>query len=128
MSRLLAVIPPSTRRVDSAMPESASIASTTSRVCQPVASSTARARCPLVMYDVSPTTIPRASDRQCGANNPENAGTMKQPPLSATVSASVSISGALLISPRLSRNHCTSEPVIAIEPSSAYTGASSPIL
>ena len=29
---------------------------------------------------------------------------------------------AVLIRPRLSRSHCTSEPVTAIEPSSAYTG------
>ena len=48
MSRLLVVIPPSTRSAVSGSPESASIARTTSRVCQPVASSTARARCPLV--------------------------------------------------------------------------------
>ena len=49
ISRLSAVIPPSTFSVVSARPESAFIASTTSRVCQPVASSTARARWPLVM-------------------------------------------------------------------------------
>ena len=48
MSRPLAVIPPSTRSRRSATSESAFIASTTSRVCQAVASSTARARCPLV--------------------------------------------------------------------------------
>ena len=46
MSRLLAVIPPSTFSRRTGTPESAFIASTTSRVCQPVASSTARARCP----------------------------------------------------------------------------------
>ena len=44
MSRWSAVIPPSTRRLVSRSPESASIASTTSRVCQATASSTARAR------------------------------------------------------------------------------------
>ena len=49
MSRLLAVMPPSTRSVLSDTPESVVIASTTSRVCQAVASSTARARWPLVM-------------------------------------------------------------------------------
>ena len=49
MSRPLAVIPPSTRRRRSATSESAFIASTTSRVCHADASSTARARCPLVM-------------------------------------------------------------------------------
>ncbi len=52
------------------------MASTTSRVCHPVASRTARARCPLVMYEVSPTMTPRASLRQRGANSPEKAGTM----------------------------------------------------
>ena len=62
---------------------------------------------------------PRASGRQWGANSPENAGTMKQPPLSSTVRASVSISGAVRTIARLSRNHWTSEPVIAIDPSSA---------
>ena len=76
MSRLSATIPPSTRSADSRSPESASIASTTSRVCQAIASSTARARCPLVTYDVSPTMTPRASLRQCGANSPAKAGTM----------------------------------------------------
>jgi hypothetical protein len=39
--------------------------------------------------------------------------------LSCTVNANVSISGALPISPMLSRNHWTSAPVIAMEPSSA---------
>ena len=76
MSRLFAVIPPSTLSRSNARPESAFIASTTSRVCHAVASSTARARWPLVMYEVSPTITPRASGCQCGANSPENAGTM----------------------------------------------------
>ncbi len=76
ISRLSAVIPPSTFNVVSASPESAFIASTTSRVCQAVASSTARARWPFVMYDVSPAITPRASLCQCGANSPEKAGTM----------------------------------------------------
>ena len=49
MSRSLAVMPPSTRRVLRRTPESVIIASTTSRVCHAVASSTARARWPLVM-------------------------------------------------------------------------------
>ena len=49
ISRLLAVIPPSTGSVLRGTPASAFIASTTSRVCQAVASSTARARCALVM-------------------------------------------------------------------------------
>ena len=52
------------------------MASTTSRVCQPVASSTARARWPLLMYEVSPTITPRASGCQRGEYSPENAGTM----------------------------------------------------
>ncbi len=53
---------------------------------------------------------------------------MKQPPLSSTVSARVSISGAVRMSPRLSRNHWTSEPVTAMAPSSAYCTGSSPSL
>jgi len=44
MRRLSAVMPPSTLSAFSASPVSAFIASTTSRVCQPVASRTARAR------------------------------------------------------------------------------------
>ena len=76
MSRLLAVIPPSTFSRPTGTPESAFIASTTSRVCQPVASSTARARCPRLMNDVSPTMTPRASGCQCGEYSPEKAGTM----------------------------------------------------
>jgi len=44
---------------------------------------------------------------------------MYAPPLSSTVRASASMSAALSIRPRLSRSHCTSDPVTAIEPSSA---------
>ena len=51
------------------------MASTISRVCQAVASSTARARCALVTYRVRPAITPRASERQYGANRPEKAGT-----------------------------------------------------
>ena len=49
ISRLLAVIPPSTARSAMGTPASARIASTRSLVCHAVASSTARATCPLVM-------------------------------------------------------------------------------
>lgn len=70
------VMPPSTFSVVICTPESWYIASTTSRVCQLVASRTARARWALVTYRVSPVTTPRASERQYGANRPENAGTM----------------------------------------------------
>ena len=62
---------------------------------------------------------PRASGRQYGANRPENAGTKYTPPLSSTVVASASTSGAEVMMPSWSRSHCTSEPVTAIEPSSA---------
>ena len=48
--------------------------------------------------------------------------------MSSTVLASSSISGALEMMPRLSRSHCTSEPVTAMEPSRAYTAGASPIL
>ncbi|CAM5607209.1 hypothetical protein SVIOM74S_06399 [Streptomyces violarus] len=40
-------------------------------------------------YRVSPVTTPRASERQYGANRPENAGTMYAPPLSSTLAARV---------------------------------------
>ena len=43
---------------------------------RPTDSSTARHRWPLLTYRVSPTRAPRASERQYGANRPENAGTM----------------------------------------------------
>ncbi len=46
--------------------------------------------------------------------------------LSGTLSASALIPSAVWIRPRLSRSHCTSAPVTAIEPSSAYTGADAP--
>ena len=68
-------MPPSTASDSAGTPASAFIASTTSRVCQAVASSTARAMCALVTKDVSPTRTPWALLSQCGANNPENAGT-----------------------------------------------------
>jgi hypothetical protein len=79
-------------------------------------------------YRVRPTSAPRASDRQYGANRPENAGTKYAPPLSSTLDARYSMSGASANMPRLSRSHCTREPVTAIEPSSAYTCGLSPIL
>ena len=74
-----------------------------------------------------PTMAPRAVASQCGAKRPENAGTKYTPPLSSTPAARVSTSGALPIMPRLSRSHWISEPVTAIEPSSAYTGFWSPM-
>jgi hypothetical protein len=76
MSRLFAVMPPSTRNVASSIPESVIIASTTSRICHAVASSTARARCRLGDGAGQPRDhASRASARQCGANRPEKAGT-----------------------------------------------------
>ena len=111
-------MPPSTLRDVSATPESAFIASTTSFVCQAVASRTARAMWPLFTYRVSPAITPRASLRQYGAKSPENAGTKYTPPLSSTVLARSSTPSEDEISPMLSRSHCTNAPVIAIEPSS----------
>ena len=67
----------------------------------------------------SPTIAPRASERQYGANSPENAGTKYTPPLSSTWRASASLCAAPLMMPNWSRSHCTAEPVTAIEPSSA---------
>ena len=87
-------MPPSTLSSVRSTPESAFIASSTSRVWNAVASRTARAMWPLLTYRVRPTSAPRASERQYGANRPENAGTKYAPPLSSTVLASSSISGA----------------------------------
>lgn len=49
---------------------------------------------------------------------------MYTPPLSPASRARFSIAGALGISCRESRSHCTSEPPIATDPSRAYTGSS----
>jgi hypothetical protein len=68
-------MPPSTLSDVRSTPESAFIASTTSRLCQAVASSAARAIWPLVTYRVSPAMTPRASPLQYGAKRPEMAGT-----------------------------------------------------
>ena len=76
----------------------------------------------------SPTIAPRASERQYGANSPENAGTKYTPPLSSTCRASDSLCAAPEMMPSWSRSHCTADPVTAIEPSSAYTTGSSPNL
>ena len=71
------------------------MASTTSLVWNAVASSTARARWPLLTYRVRPDDRTAGVAFQYGANRPENAGTKYAPPLSSTVFASASISGAL---------------------------------
>ena len=71
----LTVAPPSTFSTASRTPESFTIASSTARVWKQIASSVARARCAFVLNRESPTIAPRASERQYGANNPENAGT-----------------------------------------------------
>ena len=73
----------------------------------------------------SPTMAPRASGRQYGANNPENAGTKYAPPVSSTWRASSSLCAASEMIPSWSRSHCTADPVTAIDPSRAYTGAAS---
>ena len=52
---------------------------TRSYVWYAVASSAARAMCPLLAKRVRPTITPRASSRQYGANKPENAGTKTTP-------------------------------------------------
>ena len=76
MSRLLAVIPPSTfsvRRVSAGV----GVHRVDHLAGLPAGRLQHRTgQVPLVMYDVSPTMTPRASLRQCGANSPENAGTM----------------------------------------------------
>jgi hypothetical protein len=65
---------------------------------------------------------PRASLRQWGAKRPEKAGTKKTPPLSGTCRLRDSISDDSAIRPKLSRNHCTREPAMAMEPSRAIHG------
>ena len=63
--------------------------------------------------------VPRARSFQCGAYSPEKAGTKYTPPLSSASPASFSTSLLLAIIPKLSRSHCTSAPVTAIDPSKA---------
>ncbi len=84
ISASLATMPPSTFNSVSGTPESALTASSTSRVWKAVASRAARAMWLLLTKRVRPTMAPRASERQYGANRPENAGTMYTPPLSST--------------------------------------------
>src|SRR5690625_4921888 len=79
MSVSLATMPPSTRSSFSSTPESAFIASTTSRDWKAVASSTARAMCPLLTYRVRPTSAPRASDRQYVLAGLESGGLQHRP-------------------------------------------------
>jgi hypothetical protein len=74
----------------------------------------------------SPTIAPRASDRQYGANRPENAGTKYTPPLSSTWRANVSTPPRRPDQPELVAQPLHRGPVTAIEPSSAYTGLASP--
>ena len=119
MSVSLAIMPPSTFSSVRSTPESALTASSTSRVWKAVASSAARAMWLRFAKRVRPTIAPRASGRQYGANRPENAGTKYTPPLSSTLAASSSTSGAEEMMPSWSRNHWISDPVTAIDPSSA---------
>ena len=119
-------MPPSTLSDAIGTPVSATIASSTSRVCQAVDSSAARARWPRFTNRVRPTITPRASLRQYGANRPENAGTNTTPPLSSTDRASASTSSADRIRPRLSRSHWTTAPAMAVEPSRAYVAGEEP--
>ena len=74
---------------------------------------------PAVAYRVSPAITPRASLRQYGAYSPENAGTKYTSPLSGTAPPAPRLRADVRMMPRLSRSHCTSAPVMAIDPSSA---------
>ena len=72
----------------------------------------------------SPTIAPRASGRQYGANRPEKAGTKER--AAGVGDASVPaprLSAAWPRIPSWSRSHWIAEPVTAMEPSRAYTGA-----
>src|SRR6185503_4673804 len=66
MHSSLAVTPPSTLSTSSSTPESFSIASATSLLCQQMLSRVALARCALVLKRDRPTIAPRASERQYG--------------------------------------------------------------
>ena len=84
---VVARLPPSTRSSVELATGVGDDASITSRVWNAAASSAARAMCALFTKRVSPTSAPRASGRQYGANSPEKAGTKYAPPLSSTVAA-----------------------------------------
>mmetsp|Transcript_40258 Transcript_40258/g.119559 ORF Transcript_40258/g.119559 Transcript_40258/m.119559 type:complete len:253 (-) Transcript_40258:236-994(-) len=120
--------PPSTRRPVSAAPVSAAMQTVTSLAWWAMPSSTARATCRLSCARVSPTSVARASSRQCGASSPPKAGTNTSPSVpSGTCAASDEISGAVPIMPSESLNQLIPTAHEATAPSSAYcVGALAP--
>jgi len=70
-------------------------------------SSAARAMCAASCRALMPTMVPRAYGSQCGAPRPAKCRHQIDPPLSLTLAASASISGAVRTKPRPSRIHCT---------------------
>ena len=65
------------------------------RTCRAVDSKAALAMFPREVEGERPTMVPRASERQRGANSPVKAGTMATPPLEGVASANSLISSAV---------------------------------
>ena len=117
--KLLATAPPSTRRACRRIPESACIASRTSRVWYAIDSSVARMMWLEFTPRVRPKMAPRAYGSQYGAPRPVNAGTTYTPLVSFTLVAKYSESNASLMSFISSRSHWIDAPAINTAPSSA---------
>ena len=125
MSAAFATMPPSTRSSSSGSPASAFTASSTSGSGTP--SPQGRTG------DVALVREPgKPDDDAAGVRAPvrcEEAGERRHEVHAAVVfhrEGELLDVGRLLVIPRLSRSHWMSEPVTAIEPSSAYTGSASP--
>mmetsp|Transcript_15041 Transcript_15041/g.37588 ORF Transcript_15041/g.37588 Transcript_15041/m.37588 type:complete len:244 (+) Transcript_15041:41-772(+) len=111
--------PPSTRMALSAAPVSATIESTTSFAWWAMPSRTARDTCLRSCASVRPTSVPRASSRQCGASSPPKAGTKYSPCAWSTSAASSETSEAYRSMPRESRNQLIPTAQLATAPSRA---------
>ena len=113
----MAVMPPSALSRVSGWPESAAMASTTSRTCQATASRAARAMWPLGHI------AGEAGDHAARVRAPvrrEQARERRHDTAAAVVvhraRQGLDVGGAAKSVPRLSRSHCTSEPATAMEP------------
>ena len=111
--------PPSARSSAMSQPASCRMASIRSVTCAAMQDSTARAMCARPVPRVMPRIAPRAYMSQQGAPSPVKAGTTTTPPLSGTVAASASISGAEEMMPSSSRSHWMVLPPLNTLPSSA---------
>ena len=120
IKRLLLLAPPSTFKLENFIPASFSISIIISLVLRAIDSRAALAIWPFSVPLVIPKIVPWAYGSQYGAASPDRAGTNVIPPLSFTVFARFSTSGASLIIPSLSLNHWIRAPATKTLPSRAY--------